>query len=101
MKKIMGLKKAIGEYQRSNSGGCYSPHYGLLMFDFDSYELWTDEFWNFSHTWHTDYRSKTIINLGFEMREENLKVNIANVKKYIEDHAAGWEAYLEREGYKR
>lgn len=101
MKKITGFKRAIGEYQKFNAGGCYSPHYGLLMFDFNDYELWTDEFWDFSHTWHTNYRSKTIINLGVAMEEEGLEVNMANVKKYIEKHTAEWEAYLEREGYRK
>ena len=101
MKKITGFKRAIEEYHRCNSGGCYSPHYGFLMFDFDSYELWTDEFWDLAHSWYTQYHSKTIINLGFEMREDNLEVNMVNVKKYIEKHTAEWGAYLEREGYKK
>lgn len=45
MKKIVGLKKTVGAYQKLNEGGFYSPHYGELMYDKDSGKLWTDEFY--------------------------------------------------------
>lgn len=44
--KITGLKKAVGEYQRANKEGYYSPKYGYLMFDKATGELWTDEFYS-------------------------------------------------------
>lgn len=47
--KITGLKKAVGEYQRANKEGYYSPKYGYLMFDKATGELWTDEFYSLGH----------------------------------------------------
>lgn len=37
--KLIGLKKAVGEYKKYNAGGKYSPEYGLLMLDKSTGEL--------------------------------------------------------------
>ena len=99
MKKITGFKKAIGEYRRCNSGDPYDPHYGILMFDFKSGELWVDEFVASDHSSYTNYRSNTIINLSFLMTEDGYEVNMKNVKKYIEENIEAWERkYLKDKG---
>ena len=41
--KIKGLKKAVGDYQRVNSDGPYSPCYGEIMLDAETGEIWTME----------------------------------------------------------
>lgn len=99
MKKIIGLKKAISEYRRCNSGDPYDSHYGILMFDFKSGELWVDEFVASNHCSYTNYRSNTIINLSFLMTEDGYEVNMKNVKKYIEENIEEWEQkYLKDKG---
>lgn len=47
--KIKGLKTAVGDYKRANKEGYYSPRYGYLMFDRESGEIWTDEFYSLGH----------------------------------------------------
>lgn len=81
---VKGLKKAIGEYQRFNSGGYYSPEYGVLMYDKSDGTLWTDYFYSIGHNSWKEYRSDTIINLGKMMTEQNIPITMANVKKFIE-----------------
>lgn len=82
--KITGLKKAVGEYQRANKGGCYSPKYGCLMFDKATGELWTDEFYSLGHNEWEQYQSNSIINLGRIMEKNNIEINMKNVKSFIE-----------------
>ncbi len=67
MKKIKGIKKAIDDYKRANSGGTYSPFYGRLMFDKSSGEIWCDEFCNIGHNEYKQYKSPDIINIGAEI----------------------------------
>lgn len=88
MKKIVGLKKAVGAYQKLNEGGFYSPHYGELMYDKDSGKLWTDEFYSLGHNEWKVYHSKSVINLGVLIEADGLDVTMANVKKYVEKHFA-------------
>lgn len=86
--KITGLKKAVGEYQRANKEGYYSPKYGYLMFDKATGELWTDEFYSLGHNEWKQYQSNSIINLGRIMTENNIEINMKNVKSFIEQRIA-------------
>lgn len=81
--KIKGLKKAVGDYQKANKGGYYSPKYGYLMFDKETGELWTDEFYSLGHNSWKEYRSNTIVNLGKIMIENGIEINMKNVKDFI------------------
>lgn len=83
--KIKGLKKAVGDYQRLNCGGYYSPTYGVLMFDTEDGSLWTDEFYSLGHNSWKVYHSDSIINLGDLMVERGMIVNMKNVKYFIEN----------------
>lgn len=83
--KITGLKKAVGEYQRANAGGYYSPRYGYLMFDLEDGKLWTDEFYSLGHNSWKQYHSPTIINLGGRMAEHGLDVTMKNVREFVEN----------------
>lgn len=83
-KKISGLKKAVGEFQKANAEGHYSPWYGYLMFDVETGELWTDTFYNLGHNEWKEYHSNSILNLGRLMAEYGLEVTMSNVKQFIE-----------------
>ena len=80
--KLKWLKKAIGDFKRFNKGGIYDPHYGYLMFNTRTGELWTDEFYDLGHNQYVKYEDKDIINLGAIMEEE---INIQNVKDFIQN----------------
>lgn len=82
---IKGLKTAVGEYQRFNAGGPYSPEYGVLMYDTENGELWTDYFHSLGHNEWKEYHQDTVVNLGAMMAEEGLKVTMANVKSFVAD----------------
>lgn len=82
--KIKGLKKAVGDYQRLNSGGCYSPRYGYLMYDKEDGSLWTDEFYSLGHNNWKKYESESIINLGKIMTDKGFDINMKNVREFIE-----------------
>lgn len=84
MKDIKGLKKAVGDFQRANAEGSYSPRYGYLMFDKEDGSLWVDEFYSLGHNEWKKYHSNTIINLGDMMEERGIEVNMKNVKDFIE-----------------
>ena len=90
--KIKGIKKAVGEYQRANSEGYYSPRYGKLMFDTETGEVWTDEFYSLGHNEWKEYHSAAVINLGGRMAEEEIDVNMKTVKEYILTHFEGFTA---------
>lgn len=49
MIKIKGVKKAVGDYKRTNAEGWFSPRYGYLMLDRSTGEVWTDEFYSLGH----------------------------------------------------
>lgn len=91
MKKIKGIKKAVGEYKHINAGGPYSPHYGVLMFDYSDGEVWTDEFYDFGHRSYKIYHSDSIVCLERMMREENVDITMANVKTFIKSHFDGFD----------
>jgi hypothetical protein len=84
--KIKGLKKAVGAYKRANEGGYYSPYYGRLMYDKSNGTLWTDEFYSLGHNSWVEYNSDSIVNLGAMMADEEIAVNMENVKEFIETH---------------
>lgn len=84
MKKITGLKKAVGDYQSANAEGYYSPRYGSLMYDKEDGNLWTDEFYSLGHNEWKVYHSDTIINLGLMMTEREIEINMKNVRDFIE-----------------
>ena len=86
MKKIKGLKKAVGDYQRANSEGFYSPRYGRLMYDSEDGQLWTDEFYSLGHNEWKEYHSSSIVNLGAMMAEREIPVNMANVRQFIAEN---------------
>ncbi len=81
--KIKGLKKAVGDYQRANSDGAYSPRYGYLMYDTEDGELWVDEFYSIGENQWKQYKSASVVNLGFMMAAEDMEVTMANVRCFI------------------
>lgn len=84
--KIKGLKKAVGEYKRYNTGGYYSPVYGRLMFDIATGELWTDYFYSIGHNSWNQYHSESIVNLGRIMERLRIEINMHNVKNFIAEN---------------
>lgn len=86
--KIKGLKKAVGDYQRANADGAYSPRYGHLMLDESTGEVWTDEFYSLGHNEWKVYHSDSVVRLDSAMYGEGLEVSMKNVRKYIEKHYA-------------
>lgn len=83
--KFTGLKKAVGEYNRANEGGIYSPRYGYLMYDMQTGEIWTDEFYSLGHNEWKEYHSDSIINLGAIMEREGVKISMKNVIAFLEN----------------
>ncbi len=90
--KLKGLKKAIGEYNRANKGGCYSPRYGRLMLDKSTGEIWCDEFYDLGHNEYKNYHNPDIINLGHAMVEFNtnqydpVHITMQTVKAFCAEH---------------
>ena len=82
--KLIGLEKAVGNYKQLNAGGQYSPIYGLLMFDTETGELWTDEFCDIGHNSYKQYHKDSIVCLSSILRYHGMEVNINNVRLYIE-----------------
>ena len=82
MLKLKGLNKAIGDYHRANSGGPYSPRYGVLMLDKSTGEIWTDEFYDLGHRRCAIYKTDNIINLGYTMENEGWEITRDNIKEY-------------------
>lgn len=58
------------------------------MFDKATGELWTDEFYSLGHNEWKQYQSNSIINLGRIMAENNIEINMKNVKSFIEQRIA-------------
>ena len=90
--KITGIKKAVGDYNRANKGGYYSPRYGRLMLDRVTGEVWTDEFYSLGHGDFNVYRSESIVNLGNVIGNDNNAVNMAIVRRYAEAACAEYTA---------
>lgn len=80
---IKGIKKAVGDFKKFNAGGMYDPEYGVLMYDKDNGEVWTDYFYSLGHNSYKVYHSKSIVNLGNLMSECGLDITIDNVKTFI------------------
>lgn len=84
--KIKGLKKAVGDYKAFNQGGYYSPHYGNLMYNTETGDLWTDEFWDLGHSFYIPYQSENIVDLGKMMTEKEITVTTTSVKEFIKNN---------------
>ena len=82
--KIKGLKKAVGDYNRANAEGYYSPRYGYLMYDKKDNQVWTDEFYSLGRNSWKDYHSDSVVNLGMMILERGIEVNMKSVKEFIE-----------------
>lgn len=85
--KVTGVKKAVGDYNRANAGGCYDARYGKLMLDCNTGKLWTDEFYDLGHNSWIVYHDNAVINLVsfiYERVQDDFKVNMSTVKKYAE-----------------
>lgn len=82
--KIKGIKKAVGKYRRANAGGAYSPHYGVLMLNKETGEVWTDEFYSMGRNSWKEYRDENIINLSGCMAQQEIFVNMENVRTVAE-----------------
>lgn len=81
--KITGLKKAIGDYKWAMSQGAYSGWSASLMLDISDGSIWADTF--YGNEWK-QYHSETIVFLGNMMDRRNIKINMANVKKFVEEN---------------
>lgn len=86
MKKITGLRKAVHDYKELNKGGAYAPIYGLLIFDIETGNLWTDEHCDRGHNSYKSYESDAIVNLGRMMQDREIEINEANVKQFIAEN---------------
>lgn len=84
MRKIFGLKKAVGEFQHANAGGYYSPRYGVLMLDRGTGEVWTDEFYSLGHNSWKEYKDRNIMNLSGYMEQRGIPVTMDNVREVAE-----------------
>lgn len=84
--KIKGLKKAVGDYKRANRDEPYSSTYGVLMFDKEDGQLWTDEFVSIGHNSWKEYESDGIINLSSLMNSRGIEINMTNVKAFIKEN---------------
>lgn len=84
MKTLIGLKNAVGDYQRANKGH-YSPLYGRLMFNSRTGELWTDEFCSIGHNQWREYADPAIFEIGRSVEQSYGVVTMRTVKSYIAD----------------
>lgn len=82
--KIKGIKKAVGEYNRANKGGRYSPRYANIMLDCNTGEVWTDEFYSIGHGDWKKYHDAAIINIGNTITENGDAITMKTVKAYAE-----------------
>lgn len=87
--KIKGLKKAIGDFNRANADGMYSPHYGVLMFNKSTGEIWCDKFYDIGHNSWKEYHDENIINISYmmcEVADGEVKFTTEAVKEFINQH---------------
>lgn len=82
--KITGLKKAIGDYRFFLKKG----HYGIIQFDTETGEVWTDEFIDCNSY---NVYPPHILNISAMMKEyvehgefEYLDINMESVRRFIE-----------------
>ncbi len=84
---MKNLRKAVREYKEINKGGYYDPHYGYLMYDTETNDLWCSEFYDLGHNSYIDYSDcPEVINLGRMMREHGVEINEKNVKAFVLEH---------------
>ena len=81
---VKGIKKAVRTFRKANAGGCYSPHYGVMMLDRGTGEVWTDEFYDLGHNSWKEYEDRNIMNLSGYMGQRGIAVNMANVRTVAE-----------------
>ena len=99
MKKveITGIEEAVKDYKEFNSGNGYDPHYGYMMLDRSTSEVWTDEFYDLGHNSWKHYDDPAIINLVRKMGEidESLDPSsVEDVKKVAEIFCNEWAKEL-------
>lgn len=87
--KLKGLKKSVGEYQRYNEGGYFSPEYGILMYDKATGQLWTDYFYSIGHNTWNEYNSSSVVNLSRMLSRYEIDITMKNVKKFIDENFGG------------
>lgn len=90
METLKNLKKAVGDYQRANKGGEYSPVYGELMLDRKTGELWVDHFCSTGHTSYCVYDGRDVINLGKRMKDAGFSIKMQGVKFFVATGGAEW-----------
>lgn len=90
-KKIIGLKRAVGEYRRANRNGHLSPEYGYLMFDRSTGELWTDFFSDFGHGSFEEYYDSNIVRIDADMKGLGYNVTMKDVRNYIQSEYPEYE----------
>ena len=88
--KITGIKKAVGDYNRANKGGYYSPRYGRLMLNRETGEIWTDEFYSIGHGDRKQYSNPAIINLGNIIANNCEEITMKTVKTFAIMECAGF-----------
>ena len=103
MKKveITGVKEAIKDYEEFNSGGRYDPHYGCMMLDRSTGEVWTDEFYSLGHNSWKHYDDPAIVNLVRKVMDEMDELDesldlysVKDVKKVAEIFCNEWAKKL-------
>jgi hypothetical protein len=89
--KLIGLKKAIGSYNRINKGGRYSRFYGNMMLDCSTGELWVDKFNSIGHNAFKVYHNNEdnhIIDivkwLSERIMQDNYKIDMHLIKAMSE-----------------
>lgn len=86
---VKNLCKAVSDYNEFNKGGVYDPHYGKLMYNKSTNELWTDEFYALGHTSFKQYDDPNIVDIVYEMAEQAqdaVTVNTTTVSQFIIDN---------------
>ena len=61
------------------------------MFDKEDGEIWTDEFYSLGHNEWKEYHSDTIVDIGKMMSDQEIKINMKNVKDFICNSFEGFD----------
>lgn len=61
------------------------------MFDKEDGEIWTDEFYSLGHNEWKEYHSDTIVDIGKMMSDQEIKINMKNVKDFICNNFEGFD----------
>ena len=78
--KLHGLKKAVGDYQRANAGGVYSPIHGDMMLDTATGEIWTDEQTGNNYR---RYDSDTVVCLNNAILDSRIAVTMDSIRELV------------------